>query len=202
MRVLQTPRSQGYLWPFGEAARVHLYVDESGAPGPVGFFLVCCVAIPDDLVEPMRERVLRLEQAAGRTGRKWVRSNRQQKIEFLAGAQGCLEKLAPVYWRRVGPLEDRPLTTALLVADVAEALGVPVRAVVIDALSDEGRRLVRGLFTARKLRCRKITVGARDESEPLLRLADALAGFLADVEKAKDDGVKAWERLGGYFQAP
>lgn len=43
--------------------------------------------------------------------------------------------------------------------------------------------------------------GGRDESEPLLRLADSIAGFVADQHRDRPYSKPIWERLRPHFLA-
>jgi len=69
---------------------------------------------------------------------------------------------------------------------------------MVDGYNDAECHRVRSTLKAHRLRFKKI-VGGRDESEPLLRLADAVAGFLGDRKKGKPYALKLWNRLGVYF---
>lgn len=71
--------------------------------------------------------------------------------------------------------------------------------VMVDGFKAAELHRVKSGFKARSLHFKKI-VGGRDESEPLLRLADALAGFLGDVRKEKPYTKEVWPRSSVWFR--
>ncbi len=94
-----------------------------------------------------------------------------------------LADLGRFLWRSWGPGKDYERRVAQTVADAAEFYPEPrpVLTPIVDGLDAKARSTIAALLRSRGIRYRSIRVGTRDESEPLLRLADALAGFLRDL---------------------
>ena len=63
--------------------------------------------------------------------------------------------------------------------------------IFIDGINEAEQKLVKRLLKESHIRYRKIR-GPKDESSPLLRLADAVAGFLRDYHEGKDDAIKLY----------
>ena len=181
--------------------KFYLYADETIWTSPAGFLIVAVVALPGDQVEYIRSLVTRLEVASGRDKRKWAQSLTAKKIAFLDGLGPILDGSPPILWRHhPGTNVDQVRLTALVVAGAAHQVD-PLGAfyVMIDGFKKAEGHLVSGAMKSRGLAFKKI-VGGRDESEPLLRLADALAGFLGDRAKGKPYTIEAWRRVGHLFQ--
>ena len=123
-----------------------------------------------------------------------------QKQAFLAGVAALLGRLAPVYWS-THPTEGNLVTvTARFLANAAALHDSAGHFhIVVDGYPEKSLQEVRAAFRNRRLAWTKIS-GHRDEGEPFLRLADALAGFLSDFRKQKAYAVMAWESLQANFR--
>ncbi len=193
-----TPEPNPNSGQVADLQKLHLFVDETGSVAEGGFFLVAILAVADDLAEVER-LFLELEYRSDRRQLKWVRSSQKRKAKFLEGLQPILQRLHRAAWRTHASGGGN-LVEMTVSAVVDSALLDPgcVFTVKVDGLNDVSLQLVRRAFRAQRLHLRKAT-GGRDESEPLLRLADALAGFLGDVHKGKPYAVASWESLGRFF---
>ncbi|MCE7874464.1 hypothetical protein DYH09_29415 [bacterium CPR1] len=162
--------------------RLWMFADETGQDTGGTLFLVALVGVSQEGRQDLTDRFLDLENASGRTGRKWTRSDNRSREAFLEELPGLAE-LGRFFWRSWGPGKDYERRVAQTVADAAESYPEP-RAVltpIIDGLDPKSRPTIAALLRSRGIRYRSIRVGTRDESEPLLRLADSLAGFLRDL---------------------
>jgi hypothetical protein len=178
--------------------KLHLFADETGSVAEGGFFLVAILAVADDLAEVER-LFLELEFRSDRTKIKWVRSTQKRKVKFLGGLQPILQRLHRAAWRtHVSAGGNLVELTVSAVVDSALLDPECVFTVKVGGLNEVSLQLVRSAFRAQRLHLRKAT-GGRDESEPLLRLADALAGFLGDVQKGKPYAAAWWGSLGRFL---
>jgi hypothetical protein len=183
-----------------QKSRLAVFADESGTVALDGFFLVAVLIVPQDDLPPITEAFLGLERSSDRTGRKWVRTNETRKSRFLDSLGPILKTARPIYWKVNALQGDWVAHTARTVADAARARAAEaVFRIQIDGFNPSECNVVRRAFSERNLVYRRI-VGGRDESEPLLRLADSLAGFLADLRKGKPYAAAHWARLKGYFE--
>lgn len=180
--------------------RLAIFADESGSVALDGFFLVAVVVIPQDGVLALREAYVALERASDRGGRKWVRTNEARKVAFLQSFGSILKPARPVYWRVHAMQGDLVAHTARTLADAARAADPKaVFRVQVDGFNPSECNVVRRAFSEAGLVYRRI-IGGRDESEPVLRLADSMAGFLADQRKGKPYVESHWSRLKGCFE--
>lgn len=147
---------------------------------------------------PITEAFLGLERSSDRTGRKWVRTNETRKSRFLDSLGPILKTARPNIWKVNALQGDWVAHTARTVAGAG--LELPKLSFGFKSTgSIRPSAMLCAEFSERNLVYRRI-VGGRDESEPLLRLADSLAGFLADLRKGKPYAAAHWARLKGYFE--
>ena len=179
--------------------KLFLYADETIWTSTPGFLLVAVAAAPPDRIDDLQNQVRRLETESGRAQRKWAHTLEKRKTSFLQGLEGLLSGLPPVGWRAYAEIENQVDQTAAAIAAAAQRIGPDATVyVMVDGYNDAECHRVRAALRGGGIRFKKV-VGGRDESEPLLRLADALAGFLGDVNKSKPYALKLWGRLGVYF---
>ena len=73
--------------------------------------------------------------------------------------------------------------------------------VVVDGLNQAEGVRIRQALKRHGVSWRNI-VGGRDDAEPILRLADALAGFLRDVQENEGSALSRWTRLAPFMKNP
>ena len=177
--------------------RYHLYCDESGQQSGGAYFVVGVALVVKQ--EEVRAQVVELEHRASRVSRKWSKCTLPQKERFLGLIEPVLKEIQPVYYRSCGPGRDYNAWTIEVIA--AAALTREPSAeffVMVDGLADTAAfsKALRGRgVNVKKMR------GGRDESEPLLRLADFVAGFVGEHIRGKPYTVPHWTRLSRYLTA-
>ena len=184
------------------AAKYYLFVDETGQDTGGRFFLVAVVMPLAGQVEGLRQRLLEVEQATGKGKKRWVKTTPAQRRAFLLGLKPILTSAEPVYWRQYLEGTDYPQRTGeVIVAAVRcrDPRGEADLIIVIDGCNWQEQQIIARVLRQHSVKRRKIR-GPRDESEPLLRLADALAGFLRDVSEGQRDAQQLWELLAPHFQ--
>jgi len=182
-----------------EQRKVYLYCDESGQDTLGRFFLVAVVLVDADAREALEQRVTRLEVRARRRGQKWHRSTIRKREAFLRELPHVAGD-ALLAWGEWAEGTEYAARTADAVARAADVCcpGAQVT-VIIDGLTDAERPAVSRALRARGVRFRKVAIGCRDESFPLLRLADAAVGYLRDVEEGVPYAVELWAELAPLF---
>jgi hypothetical protein len=158
--------------------KLYCYVDETGQDRAAAFFFVVVVASDQDQ-ERLRERLVRVEGTASTGGLKWHKTERKRRLRYLEGALaqklghgdvffGSYLKPIPYFFPMLDVLEH-----------VIRCKATPpyVARVFVDGID---RKKAAELTNA--LRARGIKLDAvrsrRDESEPLIRLADMWAGCI------------------------
>ena len=178
--------------------RYHLFVDETGQHTRGDYFLVCALAVPTANLDRLRDEVSSVEARIGSPWRKWVHSTVSRKRRYLEEARELASGLAPVCYRNHHGGTDYISWTGQLIA--AAILGRAPAAqvtVIVDGYNANECQAIQGALKAHSVRWAKVR-GARDESEPLLRLVDSLTGYLGDAHRSKpytEPYRPLWDRI-------
>jgi hypothetical protein len=170
--------------------KLYAYVDETGQETAGAFFLVAVVVAGNDR-DALIEWLSSVEQATGKGKTPWHKSRHQARQAYMERVLNEARLGGSVFY------SVYPGTRAyhdLTLLTIAKALGErsggqPYKVtVIIDGLQRSEIRLVSVGLRRIRVPIRKVR-GARDESHALVRLADAMAGFLRDAE----EGQAEWQ---------
>jgi hypothetical protein len=161
---------------------VHLYSDETGQHTRGRFFIVAGVAL-SAYRQKIRTDLLRIEAESGKELRDWHKASTQRLRAYLTAALAMPELHGRIFFRvheRIAPSDYWPRTIdTLLAAATAFRHGTEPVTVVHEGFT-------RG---TRKKLARELKVHGRFdvwpgvfEMRPEIRLADALAGLIAQVK--------------------
>ena len=172
--------------------KIYCYVDETGQDTQGRLFIVCVVILELDKKESFSERLITIEQNSGKGISKWNKTQRHRRERYI---QGLLQEKASAYCVYYSSYENSTSYTDLTILATAKAIHRAVQqpyiaTIIVDGLQKNRRYQfaagLRGLHIAvRKVR------GARDESDPWIRLADAYAGMI----RSGIEGTPAMEQL-------
>ena len=177
--------------------KLYCYVDENGQDSEGRIFIVSVVVTGKERNE-LLHLCERLEKESGKGKFKWGKAQHKLRLEYL---------------RRV--FTDRRFKEVLRYSvsriihdyDLATIMGI-VKAVnwkkptqsytaliYVDGLGKTKRRKYGSELRKLGVRTRKVQGVAKDENNPLTRLADAIAGFVRDVEDGeKGEARKLFEK--------
>lgn len=166
--------------------KLYCYVDETGQDTKGKWFLVAVVVLADEK-KAIEDNLLKFEHLSGKHKTKWHKAKHKQreayidKIKKESKLKNCL--YYSVYENTTLYADLVALTTAKAILDKAK--DNYSASIVVDGLR---RNLERGFAVSlRKLKIKTEKVkGARDESSPLVRLADALAGLTRDAYEGRE----------------
>jgi hypothetical protein len=169
---------------------LYCYVDESGQDTYGKFFIVSVVVTGD-----MRERlVLRLEQIehASRKGKaKWTAARQSERLAYMKAVIAD-----PIFNQTLhfAFYQNTVAYTTLTILSTARAiLSVPDRgtaAVYIDGLPKSRVRWFGTELRRLSVRVNKVVGIRREESDALIRLADACCGFVRQALTGTDEEMK------------
>jgi len=176
--------------------RLYCYVDESGQDTKGKLFLVSVVITEQDLLGDLEKRLSGIEQESGKRQTKWRATSFDRRMAYLEAVfrlRSLQESLFYAVYQATK--EYVPLTTYTIAQAIGrKARGTYQATIIIDGLNKkECQRMTRGLHQLR-IKYRKVR-GIKDESSPLVRLADALAGFLRDYEEGRQYAKELYGRL-------
>lgn len=158
--------------------KLYCYVDETGQDPGVDFFVVVAV-VSDKEQDLLRKHLLDIELIAKTGRRKWHKSHYNRRITYLklviernAGKGevffGRYKKPLPYFF---------PILETIKKAISKKAKGDYLAAVYIDGIDKKKAREMTNALRIQGIRLR-VVKSKRDESEPLIRLADMWAGCI------------------------
>ena len=163
--------------------KLYAFVDETGQDTLGELFVVATVLTAENH-ERVRQSLGRLERASGKGRRKWMKATPRQRLTYMT----AVLQLPALHGRMFAAHFTETTTylpcvlTTITHAVTAGAAGHPCRAtVLIDGLQKTLRQDVAAALRAQlqfhQIRIEKVR-GLDDQSDALMRLADALAGFV------------------------
>ena len=161
--------------------KIYCYVDETGQD-TLGQLFIVAIVILEDQLEQIRSLLLNIEKQSGKHQKKWQKTRNQERlnyIELILENKKLAKSLFFCSYQNAGR-EYLPL----VIYSIANILNLDENRnkeayLTIDALNQKERSFIASRLRRFNLDISKI-VGKRDQSEPILRLADALAGFSRD----------------------
>jgi hypothetical protein len=178
--------------------KLYCYVDETGQDDGSKIFIVVAIVSDKDQIR-IRRTLEEIEKEAKTRGRKWHKTERSRKLKFLE----------LVVNRKVAKGEtfygcyDKPLPYFLPVLDILEK-AIRLKSfhnykakIFVDGIDKKKASELTNALRVRKISLEHVR-SRRDESEPLIRLADMWAGCLrsafADKDKTITEFVKQAEK--------
>jgi hypothetical protein len=175
--------------------KLYCYVDETGQDTKGKLFLVCVIILTKGEREDIEKRLFDIEKETGKGLLKWGKTNFKRRIAYLRAILKIKQLYGCVFYscfentKAYVPSINYALTQAIL----SKGRKNYQTTVIIDGLNKREEEKVSKKLKALKIKYRKVR-GARDESSPLIRLADTLAGFFRDW-KEKQPYTKDLYRL-------
>ena len=160
--------------------KLYAYVDESGQETRGRIFLVS-VVVTGETREALRSKLKAIERASGKQDKKWTKARLAERVAYMQAIVQSSEFVDHIYYAYY---QDTRSYVDLMILSTAQALHAQgaerlSATIIVDGLDRPERpRFAAGVrklgIAVRKVR------GARDESDELIRLADAVAGFVRD----------------------
>lgn len=161
-----------------ETRKIYCYVDETGQDAGSEFFVVVVVAVksrPEFIVK----QLLEFEERVKLGNLKWHKGEHSRRIDFLDLFLGQPSPNLHIYF---GKFKKPILYFFPIVETVAQAIKQysnqkPQARMYIDGLDKISAKKITNTLRSGGLKLRLVK-GVRDESEPLVRLADRWAGCI------------------------
>jgi len=174
--------------------RLYCYVDETGQDSRSNVFIVSVVVAEGDQ-ERIRELLVRIENEARTNGLKWHKTESSRRLAYLRLVTEQAAAIGETYFG----IFEKPLPFFLPTLEVIEgavnlAATPPYRArVIVDGIDQK-----KAAELTNALRVRGVSLdmvrGKRDESEPLIRLADMWAGCIRAAFSGRQEERSLMER--------
>lgn len=177
--------------------RLYCYVDETGPDTKGEFFLVSVIALEGELREATEASLERIETRTKKYNRKWRGTKHDIRIDYLRDILQVNQLRGSIFYATYrGQTNYIPLIAQTVIKVIILWLSAvtnrPVKVygdyqatIIIDGINEAEQKRVKRLLKESHIRYNKVR-GPKDESTALLRLADAMAGFLRDYHERKD----------------
>ena len=164
--------------------KLFCYVDESGQDTRGEFFIVGIVVVESQR-EEIRAICETIERQSGKHRLKWYESSQRTRIAYIHAILTLLPAEAQLCFAHYhDSLDYFVLTVDAIANTVQRAVEIsseqtePKVTALIDGLPKSQERIVGSLLRKRGVRIDKVRGVKRDENDVLIRLADALCGFV------------------------
>lgn len=160
--------------------KLYAYVDESGQETRGRVFLVA-VVLAGAMRDTLQQRLRAMEHRSEKRQKKWTKARLAERTAYIQAILQSSAFAGHIYYSRY---QETRAYVDLMILSTAKALhahapGESQSTIIVDGLGrTERSRFALGLrqlgVVVRKVR------GARDQADELIRLADAVAGFVRD----------------------
>ena len=183
--------------------KIYCYVDETGQD-TLGEFFIVSVVVTDAEREELRDQLGELEQTTEKGMRKWMKTRREQRTAYIRGIlkiPALKGKLNFATYRHTTEFLPRTvLTTARAITAYVER---DYKAVVfVDGLRKSQTQWFGTELRHLRIRTEKVRGVRKEESDALMRLADAIAGFVRAALSGQEEMAALLKRAkaGGYLR--
>ncbi len=182
-------------------AKYYLYVDETGQLQ--GRFVVAVALFDGADEEAIGEMLQSAETSSRKLARKWVRTPVPSKLDYLTEvASVCRKTSLQAFYVLFDDASDYALKLTAAIA--ATILAFPAEpeskfTIVVDGLNAAERERVSRFLRRHTLPFRRDVRGGRDDNNPFLRLADAIAGFIRHKDLDEPYTGLLLEQLGPHL---
>lgn len=161
--------------------RVDLYFDESGQDTKGRLFIVAGVAVEDS--SKFRQLCESAEEISGKRKTKWGKADKNKRLSYLRTViQHAASQNVTLFYKVFRKTTDYDAATIETIAETIRMLRPSGSRVYIyvDGLAKTKRGDYKTGLRKRSCSVRKVSGIRKDENEPLIRLADGVAGALRD----------------------
>jgi hypothetical protein len=172
--------------------KIYCYVDETGQDTMGKLFIVVAIVVEKER-ETLTFKLEKTESRSGKEQRKWFKTKEIERNKYLDTVLSFKELKNKIYYQ---VFEETKSYKKLMVLVIARAIkcyikeqkiGLYQATVLIDGLRKTEVHKMSKALREQGVKIRKVK-GLKDESEPIIRLADAVAGL---VRKAGEGNQKS-----------
>lgn len=178
--------------------KLYCYVDESGQDTKGELFLVAIVISDKRQLDSLEQRLLELEKETGKRTRKWGWLNVEEKAQYLQSILGIKELHHSIFY---SVCKNSKEYTRLTASSIARAILARINgsgdykaSIFIDGLKGRENEVVRREIKKFRVNYAKIR-GLDHRKSALIRLADAMAGFLRDCCEGKEYSKRLFSKF-------
>ena len=167
--------------------KIYCYIDESGQDTGGDFFVVALVVTGKER-DDLSKKLLLIEQETGKKTTKWSKSKKEISIQYLTKIFESPEFKNKIYYSLKKDTKAYKELTILAIAATINKIKTNENykaSIFIDGLLQSEIKIVSTSLRQIGIRTEKVR-GVRDESNPIIRLADSIAGLISRNQKKSD----------------
>jgi hypothetical protein len=173
--------------------KLYCYVDESGQDTKGRIFLVSVVITEKERNE-ISDFLIKIEKETGKHLLKWQKTDFDIRNDYLLRILRCNLLKHSIFFSKYESKAYVDLTILTVAKAIYQrAQGDYKATILVDGLNKKGTHKFASGLRKLKIRVRKVR-GIKDQSDPLIRLADAMAGFLRDYKEKQNYAKKFFEQ--------
>lgn len=172
--------------------RINLYVDESGQDTRGKLFVVAIVAVENS--DSLSHQCEAFEKTSGKGKVKWRSAERKRRYAYLKTVISDASNLGlTLFYNVFRQTTDYDSATIDGIAKTIRRLRVPGSHlyVYVDGLAKSKCHVYKTRLRQQSCPVKKVSSVRKDENDPIIRLADALAGATAELIKYGDNELNA-----------
>ena len=165
--------------------KLYAYVDESGQETEGRLFLVTTIVVDGNEDEALRLDLEKIERSTEKYGKSWHQTRHDRRIAYVDRALANPSLVGAIFYkvhRGTKAYQDVTRDTIIRALDVRAPERKYKATIFVDGLRRSERHDVAVGLRQAGIPVKKVR-GARDQSSSLVRLADAMAGFIRDAEE-------------------
>lgn len=169
---------------------IYSFVDESGQHTLGKQFVVSIISVEGDTVE-LEALCKKFEKESKKGAAKWGRAVHSRRMDYLRRVfrnKQFRNSLRFSYSKGTRKYHDVTIRTIVAALKTVELTEKHVNIVNVDALSAKDAKRYKKRIRNSGLNVKHVRGVRKDENHALIRLADAIAGFVMDAEVQEEDG--------------
>lgn len=174
--------------------KLYCYVDETGQDTKGQSFIVSVIVAQEDR-EQLVELLETLEQETGKKATKWHKTAKEIKGRFIEQVfqhQILQRKIYFSSYRNATTYQELTVLTIAAAIHATKRQANYKASIFIDGLQKSEVMTVSAKLRKIGVRSEKVR-GVRDESHALIRLADAIAGFIREYQEGREYTLVMYE---------
>lgn len=174
-----------------ETKKIYCYVDETGQDTMGTLFLVSII-VAEGEHDSLREKLQEIEHASGKGMRKWMKTRPKQKVNYIRKVLKIPEFKGKLCYAVYRGETDYLSSTVLATAQAIKThVTTDYRAVVfVDGLPKSQVHWFGTELRHMRVNIDKVRGVRREEADSLMRLADALCGFVRQTKEGSNKELK------------
>ena len=175
--------------------KLYAYVDETGLHTEGKTFLVGIVIVGNER-EQLIQDLEAIERTSGKGNVKWIESKSTARLAYIKAVLAHKGFAGSLYYKTYPNPQNYQVLTATATGDAVlkHAEGEYKVTIFVDALEDVYIRQYGAILRKMQVRTKKVRGIRKEQTDALIRLADALCGLAREAQEGKRDPQNILDR--------